>query len=93
MQAAAASWFVLRWCGERREESSFRWGFLSALLSLVESNAGWGWSVEWVWVAVFNGCWVEGKRKLLQVAGFLQLLSTSYCLRPGIQMSQFSSVQ
>ena len=44
-------------------ESSFRWGFLSALLSLVESNAGWGWSEEWVWVAVFNGCWVEGKKE------------------------------
>lgn len=27
-----------------------------------------------MWVAVFNRCWVEGKRKLLQAVGFLQLL-------------------
>ena len=35
----------------------------------------------------------RGKRKLLQVVGFLHLLSTSYCLRHRTQMSQFSSVQ
>lgn len=32
------------------------------LLSLVESGVGDG-GAEWMWVAVFNRCWVEGKKE------------------------------